>query len=112
MKREERVPHKRLEYIRGFIIYVDRDFKWMSPYLKGLHLTIDGRREGHYKDFYKIKSQPRVRLKVWEWEHGNWLKERELEVLKMNKDETAPGWLDLPHRLRNDVLDLKSLTAP
>ena len=71
--REYRVLHKRLECIRGFLIYVARTFKWMTPYLKGLHLTIDGCREGWDKDFYKINSQPQVRLKVWEWEHENWL---------------------------------------
>ena len=69
--REDRVPHKILERIRGFLIYVARTFKWMTPYRKGLHLNIDGWREGHDKDFYKIKSQPRVFLKVWEWEHEN-----------------------------------------
>ena len=88
--REDRVTHKRLECIRGFLIYVARTFKWMTPYLKGLHLTIDGWREGRYKYFYKIKSQPRVCIKMWEWEHGNWLDERELEVLRLNKDEAAP----------------------
>ena len=63
--REDRVPHKRLECIIGFLIYVARTFKWMTPYLKGLHLTIGGWIEGRDKYFYKIKSQPRVCLKVW-----------------------------------------------
>ena len=43
--REERVYHKILECIRGFLIYVARTFKWMTPYLKGLHMTIDVWRE-------------------------------------------------------------------
>ena len=88
--REYRVTHKRLECIRGFLIYVARDFKWMTPYLKDLHLTIYGWRDGSDKYFYKIKSQTRVHLKVWERENENWLEERELEVLRMNKYETAP----------------------
>ena len=50
-KREDRVTHKRLECIRGFLIYVARTFKWMTPYLKVLHLTIDGCREGRDKYF-------------------------------------------------------------
>ena len=74
--REDMAPRKRLECIRGFLIYVARNSKWMTPYLKGLHLNIDGWREGRDKDFYKIKSQPRVHLKVWEWEHENRLEER------------------------------------
>ena len=76
----------------------------MTPYLKGLHLNIDGWIEGRDKDFYKIKSQPRVHLKVWEWDHENWLQERELEVLRMKKYKTAPEWLEPAPRLREDVL--------
>ena len=49
LMREDRVPHKRLECIRGFLIYVARTFKWMTPYLKGVHLTIDGYIEGRDK---------------------------------------------------------------
>ena len=40
--REGKLPQKRLERIHGFLIYVSRTFRWMTPYLKGLHLTIDG----------------------------------------------------------------------
>ena len=84
----------------------------MTPYLKGLYLIIDGWRSGCDKDFYKIKSQPRVRLNICEWEHENWLEERGLEVLRLNKDETAPGFIYPSSRLREDLLALKRLTAP
>ena len=67
LMREERLTHKRLECIRGVLIYVDRNLKLMTPYLKGLNLTIYGWREGRDKYFYKIKSQPRVSLNLWEW---------------------------------------------
>ena len=110
--REDRVPHNILDFIRGFLIYMARTFKWMTPYIKGLHLTIDGWREGNDKYIYKIKSQPRVCLKAWEREHGNFLEERELEVLSMKKDETETEWIEPPPRLREDVLALKRLTAP
>ena len=110
--REERVYHKILECIRGFLIYVARTFKWMTPYLKGLHLTIDVWREVCEKYFYKTKSQPRFCLKVWEWENWYWLEERELEFLRLDKDETAPEWLDPSTRLRDDILALKRLAAP
>jgi hypothetical protein len=43
---DEKLPLKRLEQIRGFLIYVSRTYEWMPPYLKGLHLTIDSWREG------------------------------------------------------------------
>ena len=65
LMREDRVPHKWLECIRGLLLYVARNFKWMAPYLKVMHLTIDGQREVCDKYFYKIKSQPRVCFKVW-----------------------------------------------
>ena len=65
LMREERVPHKRLEYIRGFLIYVAGTFKWMTPYLKVLHLTIYGCREGREKDSYNTQIQTHVRLKAW-----------------------------------------------
>ena len=74
--REDKVPHKRLECIRGFLIYVTSTYKWMILYLKGLHLKIDGWQEGHEKDLYKTKSHLQVRLKVCEWEHENWLEEK------------------------------------
>ena len=63
--REDRVTHKRLEYMRGFLIYVARTSKWMMLYLKGLHLTIGGWQEVRDKDLYKTKIQPRVCLNIW-----------------------------------------------
>ena len=43
---ERGLPGQRLLEIRGFLNYVVRTYPWMNPYLKGLHLTIDGWREG------------------------------------------------------------------
>ena len=31
LMREDRLPHNRLECIRGFLIYSARTFKWMTP---------------------------------------------------------------------------------
>ncbi|KAL7527172.1 hypothetical protein ACHAXR_001837 [Thalassiosira sp. AJA248-18] len=36
------LPRQRLLEIRGFLIYVARTYRWLNPYLKGLHNTIDG----------------------------------------------------------------------
>ena len=47
--REDTFYHKRLECIRGFLIYLKRNFKWMTTYIKGLNLNIDGWREGREK---------------------------------------------------------------
>ena len=51
LMREDRVHHNILECIRVFLTYVARNFKWMKPHLKGLHLTIDGWREVNDKYF-------------------------------------------------------------
>lgn len=53
---EEALPHKSLLRIRGFLIYVGRTYRWMNPYLKGLHLVIDGWRKDRDADGYKKKS--------------------------------------------------------
>ncbi len=47
----------RLEEIRGFLIYTARTYRWMNPYLKGLHLTIDGWRPDRDVDGYRIRSK-------------------------------------------------------
>ena len=51
-------------------------------------------------------------MKVWGWEHDNWLEEREIEAFSLNKDETAPEWFDPDPMLRKDIVALKRLTAP
>ena len=50
LMREDRVTHKVLDCIRGFLIYVAKTYKWMMNYLKGLHITIDVWREGYEKE--------------------------------------------------------------
>ena len=39
------IDYKKLESIRGFLLYLARTYTHMKPYMKGLHLTIDGWRE-------------------------------------------------------------------
>jgi hypothetical protein len=38
----EWIDHKVLERIRGFLVYVDRTYKPLMPFLMGLHMSIDG----------------------------------------------------------------------
>jgi hypothetical protein len=47
---EGEVPHKQLELIRGFLVYVARTYSTMVMYLKGVHLTLDFWRAGRGKD--------------------------------------------------------------
>jgi hypothetical protein len=47
-------PHKRLESIRGFLIYVIRTYPTFTPYLKGIHLTLDSWRPGRDQEGWKV----------------------------------------------------------
>ena len=69
----EALPLARLLSIRGYLNYVVRTYPWMSPYLQGLHLTIDGWRPD--RD-----------------EHGHKLQGRALADWKANQAR-APEWL-------------------
>ena len=67
--REGKLPRERLERIRGFLIYVSRTFRCMTPYLKGFHFTIDGWRPGRGNELWpeypqKPKDQQRE-VRVW-----------------------------------------------
>jgi hypothetical protein len=47
------LPHKRLESIRGFLVYVSRTYPEMVPLLKGIHLTLDSWRQGRAASGWK-----------------------------------------------------------
>jgi hypothetical protein len=47
---EGEVPHKPLESIRGFLVYVTQTYSNDDAYLKGVHLTLDFWRGGRGKD--------------------------------------------------------------
>ena len=51
------LPLQRLLEIRGFLNYVVRTYKWLNPYIKGLHLTIDGWRPGKDEEGYKLRGK-------------------------------------------------------
>jgi hypothetical protein len=46
----DELPHKTLESIRGFLVYVARTYSTMVPYLNDIHLTLDFWRAGRGKD--------------------------------------------------------------
>jgi hypothetical protein len=50
------IDRKILESIRGFFIHLQRTYPAITPFLKGLHLTIDGWREGRDTDMWKISN--------------------------------------------------------
>ena len=71
--------------IRGFLIYVVRTYKWLNPYIKGPHLTIDSWRTGRAANRFKLKGNELEQAMVL------WVSNREL-------DFALGGW-----RLEEDV---------
>ena len=53
----ENMPLKQLMVIRGYLNYVVRTYSWLSPYYKGLHLTIDGWRPDRDNQGYKLHGK-------------------------------------------------------
>jgi hypothetical protein len=91
------LSHKVLESCRGFLVYVSRAFSSLKPYLKGLHLTIDGWRPD--RDDQGWRS---IRLKE------EWLDENEDATLG---DVSAPLFVLPVPRLEGDLRVLEELTA-
>lgn len=52
---------KDLERKRGFLIYVTRTYPAMVPFLKGIHLTLDGWRPNRDVDGWKMQNVKRLR---------------------------------------------------
>jgi hypothetical protein len=50
--------YKELESIRGFLIYVARTYPAFTPYLKGIHLTLDSWRPGRRGDGWRDLDEP------------------------------------------------------
>ena len=51
------LQRKCLEQIRGFLIYLVRTYLDMNPYLKGLHLTINGWRGGRDGEGWRLRGR-------------------------------------------------------
>ena len=93
------LPRPRLEEIRGFLNYVVRTYPWMNPYLKGLHLTIDGWREDRTQGGWRVPRAQMAARRGWDQETSG-----EME------DPTAPTTVAVQPRLRRDVRCLLRLT--
>ena len=49
--------HKQLERDRGFLIYLSRTYRSISPYFKGIHQTLDSWRPEKDKDGWKLERR-------------------------------------------------------
>ena len=59
MEREGRhgMPRVRMEYIRGFLVYVSRTYKYMTQYLKGVHLTLESWRQYREEEVWRMRGE-------------------------------------------------------
>ncbi len=98
----EALPRKRLEQIRGFLGYITQTYRYMIPYLNGLHMAIDGWRDNRDEEGGKSSA---TKLKDWranrEKIEGPPPKHEELE-----SPELVKAW----PRLFADVAALRDLT--
>ena len=98
------------------MIYITRTYLWADPYLKGLHLTIDGWRKGRDNEGYRVKKptpSPGRRL-VWEWDFDCWIDEPEMDY-STQKDPLPPEHVVACPRLRyngDSLLNLFGGTEP
>jgi hypothetical protein len=105
------LPHKRLEQIRGFLVYVARTYDWMPPYLKGLHLSIGGWREGRLKTGWRAQK-PKSKVAIWEWEGEQWIDVSPEEYAEaIGTPSTVPEFVNAVPRLKRDVSALERLFA-
>jgi hypothetical protein len=61
-KNPNKMCRRRLEEIRGFLVYVTRTYIGLAPYLIGIHMMIDGRRTGRDAEGWRHQK---VMVKWW-----------------------------------------------
>jgi hypothetical protein len=93
------LPHRRLLEIRGFLIYVTRTYKHLTPYLKGLHLTIDGWRANRDTDGWRLRDRD-VEAELDTGEGG-----------RFGSDTREPTFVRAVRRLKDDIRALQNLTS-
>ena len=105
------VPRKRLECIRGYLVYVARTYRWMTPYLKGVHLTIDGWRHDRDREGWK-KPLHAKQTRLGVWDHEFWMEEEERGKgrLEEETEKEAPELVVAVPRLWADIKALLRLT--
>jgi hypothetical protein len=92
-----------LEQIRGFLIYVTRTYPCMTPYLIGIHMTIDGWRQNRKEDGWRLSvSEMKFRAKAME-EDG--------EDFEDDAPAEAPALVRAVPRLQWDIDALASLMS-
>ena len=84
--------HKGLEQKRGFIVHLQRTYPCLTPFLKGMHLTLDSWRPGWDDEGW---IDPAIDWEDWD-----------------TYDTTAPEFVTAVPRLLEDLQSLQHLLAP
>ena len=79
--------HKAAEKYRGYLIHISATYDAIVPYLKGLHLTLDGWREGRDDEGWKDLA---------------WYKYHRLDG-QASYQEDAPTWVKCVPRFKSDM---------
>jgi len=99
MEQEDVIEFKTLESYRGFLVYVSRTYPMITPYLKGIHLSLDSWRVGRAADGWKLttaKAASMAGQKDW---------------LDSPVDPKAPKYVRWVPRLKGDMEALCLFTA-
>lgn len=105
---DQKLPlnHKELEKDRGFLVHVQHTYPAITPYLKGLHLTIHSWREGRDPDGWKLSgSASQSDPKLWD-------DDSVLELTSHVQTSSAPKTVLSVPRLRDDLMALSELLSP
>ena len=109
------VPLKPLLSIRGSLQYVCRTYDWLTPYMKGLHLSVDSWREGRDEEGWKYPPKVLRRMKRALVEDDSKIpcrrsEEAEDEDLEEKEAPTPPERVVVVPRMRRDVKAMVELT--
>jgi hypothetical protein len=89
-----RLCHKPLERKRGFFVHLQRVYPALTPYLKGIHLTLDSWRPGRDEDGWRIPG---------------WTPEESDDEIELPTSSGAPEFvIPVPH-LSDDLTSLAQL---
>jgi hypothetical protein len=96
------IPHKKLEFIRGFLVYVARTYPTMVPYLKGIHLTLDSWRVNRGLDGWPVDEDG--------WRVSNTINDKLEDADARKGGEEPPPYVRKAKRLTDDLKMLRYLT--
>jgi hypothetical protein len=113
-----KLSRKRLEQIRGFLLYVTRTYTGLAPYMIGFHLTIDGWRRNRNEDGWRKGGKKREVRPDMLWEGEELFGSEKFgldEVLKGSdaiglEAEEIPEYVAAVPRFEMDVDALIALT--